>query len=33
VPWRIDIVSVKLGPDHRVENIEHIENAVEDPYV
>ena len=33
VPWRIDIVSVKLGPDHRVENIEHIENAVEDTYV
>lgn len=27
--WRIDVVSVKLGPDLRVENIELIENAVE----
>ena len=30
--WRIDVVSVKLTPDHRVENIEIIENAVEDNY-
>ncbi len=28
--WRIDVVSVKLSPDLRVENIELIENAVED---
>ena len=28
--WRLDVVSVKLGPDLRVENIELIENAVED---
>jgi len=28
--WRVDIVSVKLGKDLRVENIELIENAVED---
>jgi len=27
--WRIDIVSVKLSPDLRVEHIELIENAVE----
>lgn len=27
--WRIDIVSVKLGRDLKIENIEHIENAVE----
>ena len=27
--WRIDVVSVKLGSDLRVENIELIENAVE----
>ena len=27
--WRIDVVSVKLGRDLRVENIELIENAVE----
>lgn len=30
--WRIDVISVKLGPDGRLENIEHIENAVEDIY-
>lgn len=28
--WRIDIVSVKLDYEYRVENIEHFENAVED---
>ncbi|MCX5680120.1 MAG: YraN family protein [Candidatus Omnitrophica bacterium] len=28
--WRIDVVSVKLGLDLAVENIELIENAVED---
>ena len=28
--WRIDVVSVKLAPDLRVENIELIENAVQD---
>ena len=28
--WRIDVVSVKLTSDLRVENIELIENAVED---
>lgn len=28
--WRIDVVSVKLDPMHRVENIELFENAVED---
>lgn len=31
--WRIDIVSVKLNHGHKVENIELIENAVEDPYI
>lgn len=31
--WRIDIVSVKLDRDRRLEKIELIENAVEDPYV
>ena len=31
--WRIDIVSVKLNYDRKVENIELIENAVEDDYV
>jgi len=31
--WRIDIVSVKLGADLRVENIELIQNAVEDYHV
>jgi len=30
--WRIDIVSVKLTPDLKVENIELIENAVENYY-
>ena len=30
--WRIDVVSVKLTPDLRVENIELIENAVENYY-
>ena len=33
VNWRIDIVSVKLYQDLRVENIELIENAVEDYHV
>jgi putative endonuclease len=33
VPWRIDIVSVKLDHAHRLENIELIENAVEDDYI
>jgi putative endonuclease len=27
--WRIDVVSVKLGEDHKVEHIELIRNAVE----
>lgn len=27
--WRIDVVLVKLDCSHRLENIEHIENAVE----
>jgi putative endonuclease len=31
--WRIDIVSVKLGPEYEIENIELIENAVEDSYI
>ena len=31
--WRIDIVSVRVDHVHRLENIELIENAVEDPYV
>ncbi len=30
--WRIDVVSVKLTRDHKLENIELIENAVEDIY-
>ena len=28
--WRIDVVSVKLRQDRKLEKIEHIENAVED---
>ena len=28
--WRIDVISVKLGRNHLLENIEHIENAVEE---
>jgi len=28
--WRIDVVSIKLNYDYRVENIELFENAVED---
>ncbi|MDP3790746.1 MAG: YraN family protein [Candidatus Omnitrophota bacterium] len=31
--WRIDIVSVKLNHEHKLENIELIENAVEDDYI
>jgi putative endonuclease len=31
--WRVDIVSVKLSYDYRVESIELIENAVEDSYI
>ncbi|MDD5421945.1 MAG: YraN family protein [Candidatus Omnitrophota bacterium] len=30
--WRIDVVSVKLGPDNKIESIELIENAVCDNY-
>ena len=30
--WRIDVISVKLGRDRILEDIEHIENAVEDIY-
>ncbi|MFH1190373.1 MAG: YraN family protein [Candidatus Omnitrophota bacterium] len=30
--WRIDVISVKLGPDRMLEHIEHVENAVEDIY-
>ena len=30
--WRIDVVSVKLDSRLTLENIEHIENAVEDIY-
>lgn len=30
--WRIDVISVKLDHDRMLENIEHIENAVEDIY-
>ncbi len=30
--WRVDIISVKLSRDLRVENIELIENAVENYY-
>jgi putative endonuclease len=33
VPWRIDIVSVRLNHARQLESIELIENAVEDPYV
>jgi putative endonuclease len=33
VNWRVDIVSVKLNYDRKVENIELIENAVEDDYI
>ena len=31
--WRIDIVSVKLNYDRKLESIELIENAVEDNYI
>ena len=31
--WRIDIVSVQLNYDHKLESIELIENAVEDNYI
>ena len=31
--WRIDIVSVKLDYNYKLENIELIENAVEDSYI
>jgi putative endonuclease len=31
--WRIDIVSVKLNYDRKLESIELIENAVEDDYI
>lgn len=30
--WRIDVVSVKLDSERTLENIEHIENAVEEIY-
>lgn len=30
--WRIDVVSVKLDSERALENIEHIENAVEEIY-
>lgn len=30
--WRIDVVSVKLSHDRKLEKIEHIENAVEEIY-
>jgi putative endonuclease len=30
--WRIDVVSVKLDCNRALENIEHIENAVEEIY-
>ena len=29
-PWRVDVVSVKLDCEYRIENIELIENVVED---
>jgi putative endonuclease len=31
--WRVDIVSVKLNYDRKLESIELIENAVEDNYI
>lgn len=33
VKWRIDIVSVKLNHECKIENIDLIENAVEDSYI
>lgn len=28
--WRIDLVSIRLGPGHRVLSIRHLENVVQD---
>jgi putative endonuclease len=28
--WRIDVVAVELGIDHKLKRIEHIENAIEE---